>query len=691
MAIVTVYNRDGTEYDTLDTKQYIFNNNLIGFEPVILDTKIYPYVKINGVYYKNDGEEFFSRGRSDNSAGLQSINNAFCIKYSSPLYKIKIGTEDVYSGKDANSTVIKSTTWDSISKISGYGVSGKALIGSFSRNKPTTDYGFFYHKKFTRQDGEQIEKPLYWTLRPGKPLICYSNLDTVKSNWGSTDWEDVSGDARQPWYINEKAFWQRDEIDRPTDVADSWWGSNKWLKIYSSSGDNDGSGHSYTSGGYYYWDAAFPAARPVRIKAYSVTADQTSIIPDSGAINGVEKLIESGQKIILVKRPLVNLQKLINDANLKRFALLYGTSSRASDIPMLLAVNQFTPYHGMEFWFSHSSDRPGGMDNTWFLSTKAWNYGYWNTYSGFHEQTEELELSVPLNSLKFYDITSLISGETKIQNLARDISDDYEIKPIWRDDIVTKTSQTVTFDFTPPTDKMYYCHGGVKYTFYITNIESLKTNTLSKTPTRHTEYWTHLTELTHAHQFTNDNGSSVSSSLLFTDVFYWETPLWFSDHFINLGHDIIGVFDSQYGGIGSWVCPVVDDSTSSTSNVDKDSGDDNPDWQCYGGVAGWKGWADQVKKKHIAPIMTSYDEKDMSKIDGRYMAVVNYLNPFTGSHYSYAYYVMNYDLKNGLGVQLGLTTGIAINYPDINAIDTVDGDIPNVSDCAVAIIVCDEY
>jgi hypothetical protein len=66
-------------------------------------------------------------------------------------------------------------------------------------------------------------------------------------------------------------------------------------------------------------------------------------------INGVEKLIESGQKVILVKRPLVNLQKLINDANLKRFALLYGTSSRASDIPMLLAINQFTPYYGIEF------------------------------------------------------------------------------------------------------------------------------------------------------------------------------------------------------------------------------------------------------------------------------------------------------------------------------------------------------
>ena len=110
MAIVTVYNRDGTEYGVLDTKQYIFNNNLIGYEPVKLDTKIYPYVKTNGVYYKNDGEEFFSKGRSDNSAGLQSLNNAFVINNSTSLHKIKIGSDEVYTGKDADSTVIKSTT-----------------------------------------------------------------------------------------------------------------------------------------------------------------------------------------------------------------------------------------------------------------------------------------------------------------------------------------------------------------------------------------------------------------------------------------------------------------------------------------------------------------------------------------------------------------------------------------------------
>ena len=89
--------------------------------------------------------------------------------------------------------------------------------------------------------------------------------------------------------------------------------------------------------------------------------------------------------------------------------------------------------------------------------------------------------------------------------------------------------------------------------------------------------------------------------------------------------------------------------------------------------------------------MTSYDENDTSKIDGRYMANVNYLNPFTATHHTYSYYVMNDNMRNGLGVQMGLTTGIAINYSDINAIDSLDGDIPNVSECAVAIIVCDEY
>jgi hypothetical protein len=57
MAIRTVYNRDGSVYGELNTNDFVFNNDAISSTPVILDTKIYPYVKIDGVYYINDGQE----------------------------------------------------------------------------------------------------------------------------------------------------------------------------------------------------------------------------------------------------------------------------------------------------------------------------------------------------------------------------------------------------------------------------------------------------------------------------------------------------------------------------------------------------------------------------------------------------------------------------------------------------------
>ena len=57
MAVRIVYNRDGSVYGELNTDDYVFNNDAIGSNPVKLDQKIYPYVKLDGVYYVNDGEE----------------------------------------------------------------------------------------------------------------------------------------------------------------------------------------------------------------------------------------------------------------------------------------------------------------------------------------------------------------------------------------------------------------------------------------------------------------------------------------------------------------------------------------------------------------------------------------------------------------------------------------------------------
>ena len=90
MAIKTVYNRDGSIYGELDTDKYLFNNTLIGSEPVKLDVELYPYVKIAGVYYKNDGEEWFTKSRANDSAGIISKSGAFKYKNTSPLKEVNL-------------------------------------------------------------------------------------------------------------------------------------------------------------------------------------------------------------------------------------------------------------------------------------------------------------------------------------------------------------------------------------------------------------------------------------------------------------------------------------------------------------------------------------------------------------------------------------------------------------------------
>jgi hypothetical protein len=56
MAIVTVYNRNGTKYGTLNTDNYIFKNFSSSFGMAFFDKNYYPYVKIDNTYYINDGD-----------------------------------------------------------------------------------------------------------------------------------------------------------------------------------------------------------------------------------------------------------------------------------------------------------------------------------------------------------------------------------------------------------------------------------------------------------------------------------------------------------------------------------------------------------------------------------------------------------------------------------------------------------
>lgn len=140
MAIVTVYNRDGSVYGELDTNNYIFNNNVITFTPQKIDQTKYPYVKINGIYYINDGDEFYSLARTDNSAVLMSINNTYLYDDNSILESCLItllpeGADATKPNVEFLQTDLKKTGMIS---IKNYNINGKSIQGlCFDENQNT--------------------------------------------------------------------------------------------------------------------------------------------------------------------------------------------------------------------------------------------------------------------------------------------------------------------------------------------------------------------------------------------------------------------------------------------------------------------------------------------------------------------------------------------------------------------------
>lgn len=205
MAIVTVYNRDGTEYGTLDTKKYIFNNNLIGFEPVKLDTKIYPYVKINGQYYVNDGGEFFSKGRTDNSSGLTPLESTYFFKNDSILsYFYGLSTAD---GEIKDDTMILRDASNLKSKhtsLGKYGIQNKriTLLTGYGEEALVTKwpYSFTSQQNFGLAAGTNIDK---WASDGMRREVVYETFTTE----GNDPSEPVSFSILDGWLtIGDKKY-----------------------------------------------------------------------------------------------------------------------------------------------------------------------------------------------------------------------------------------------------------------------------------------------------------------------------------------------------------------------------------------------------------------------------------------------------------------------------------------------------
>ena len=177
MATVTVYNRDGTEYGTLDTSKYLFNNDLIGFEPKKLDINIYPYVKINGTYYVNDGEEFQSVGRADNSAALMDKNS--CYKWGdqiSPVNLFFFEDESVSHPEGEGRIVFENLKENGFDYNKTYYESfrvGNQWVGNYQPIKKWRVGNFGYK---TKKDDEQKDPYVAPFFNFGKATLITTNL-----------------------------------------------------------------------------------------------------------------------------------------------------------------------------------------------------------------------------------------------------------------------------------------------------------------------------------------------------------------------------------------------------------------------------------------------------------------------------------------------------------------------------------
>ena len=185
MAIKTVYNRDGSIYGELDTDKYLFNNTLIGSEPVKLDVELYPYVKVAGQYYKNDGEEWFTKSRANDSAGLMSIYSAYQDSLggeytNQPLSKAYVNLTTVAEGFDY-SVKTDLESGGGLITLKDYLVNSKHIQGwAFTQNQKIQDKRA--HQPYQTPTSQPLlpgsngSNHYYWDIVPHKPILVTTNF-----------------------------------------------------------------------------------------------------------------------------------------------------------------------------------------------------------------------------------------------------------------------------------------------------------------------------------------------------------------------------------------------------------------------------------------------------------------------------------------------------------------------------------
>lgn len=595
-----------------------------------------------------------------------------------------------------------SNEWNNIIDPPNFGILDKNIQGVSSILAKESDNKMFgYTKEYL-----DIKDPYMWNLNNNSLFICYSNFDG-SDNWGTTSSFSSGGYAEQPYYIDSRGL-GRDAVKKSP--IDNWWNQSSYSEVVSKETDHDKTHNMISDDGYYWWNQKTQFNKQTKqIKTYE-ESDAILIVRYNKTKN--ELYIEKGRssykysldnykKILVAKRDLISLQEKFDTRKHTRFMMCYGDSSNAggdiNNIAHILAIHSggtpninYLNYDPSIIGAENKEIVEKRNDNYYIgLVGTAGYFNFTNTYNNFSEAEYkkgpiESEIEIRLDDIQYYDITELLKEKQELafpHDLTLLSEQPREDNNINLTDIENKLeSKEYVFNFGIKIDDenkavTYYnrlrcCwHGGVTYKIKVDNIKTLgipqiqdNINHIQNIQTANLEY-----------PIYNDNTkSTISSSVLVQDYCSWtRIPNWFTEHFVNLGCNSIGIV-CTYNNTPFQYRSVNSDKVISQTIKVKDP--NHEEFLCTANVTGWADW----KYDNLIPASTALQVgNDNSNSPTWYAHCVQYWSPYKDDSVELGTFM------TGRGLQLGLTAGIAINYPDINSVDPtyyriIDNKMPSI-------------
>ena len=701
MAIRTVYNRDGSVYGEFDTDLYVFSDDIDASESFTLNTT-YEFVKVDGVYYKNDGLPWTSKTRSARASGAIKSTELFKDQDNDYMWVYQTEKNKPTSNLTFNSNISWSSDYNigHISDVQGYYIKDKKIRGSY-KSTSAKQKNFIYNKDH-KINGTKGDYDRLGLVCKGAPRVVWSNMNDVidiKNQGSGVSKHDTGGYSEKVYYITrylDKGYYYYDwhEVSG-MDSGSRKEGIND--RFYSNLGVKD----------YPKQHKCIKYANWSRSYNFKVEYKNKSIY-----LNDVKQCeIEDNQKILIGIRPSKSIAKEFNDW--KYHAMVVDLPWYVpNDTPYVTftsidpsVVNSYLSLNAV-YWFPVKYQDYGndtGMQKQFVNYPVLWNGfdGDRDPYSNWPKnQVKTLNKTLTAHEIEYYDVTEFLKSGNRLDPAGGSWRHSFtEVTPSFKNILEKEYSNTFSFSLTGSirTDHNLTC----KWKSITVNNTSLVNDAVVTSQTGNLERNGSYNDTYKPEEPT------VSKTLIEQQVANIQLPnSIFDETFIDLG---IGIY-------------IAESTTDTNSNPRGNYFTlyTSADWiqyysywhgkkledkenapTVYWGPLGWDNWIPQYRE--FGPATTSLDAGNYSYLSNPtwFMAQYIYIDMSRDSNSLARYH--SYGAAHAL--QIGYTCGFTFNRSDCNIAVKMEGLYDDYSDEEVnyftgrfndptdglCIIVCDEY